>query len=90
MVEHLRQHDRAREYLSLVDEICQPLRMFLGLELVTGAVSFLFEQLQDPRAQPVQQTGVHAGVEDDVAVVVELTLFVQGHSILLIASTDRR
>ena len=74
-----RQHDRAGEDAPLVDEVRQPVGVLFLLEFEAGPVAFFLEELEDACPQPLQEVRAHAGLEDQISVLVELPPFLLGH-----------
>ena len=78
-LEQLRQHDRAPEHFSLVDQVGEAMRMFFGAELAAGAIAFLVVELSNPAAQLAEQPVAHEMFEENVALLVQLLLLSAGH-----------
>ena len=64
---------------ALVDEVRQPVGVLFLFEFEAGTVAFFLEELEDACPQPVQEISVHAGLEDQISVLVELPPFLLGH-----------
>jgi hypothetical protein len=79
--EQPRQNNRAAEHVAFVDEIGEPVRVFLGTELPSGALPFFIEDGQDPRSQRGEQIAIDQRFEHHVSMFVELPLFFGGHDV---------
>jgi hypothetical protein len=79
VVQQAGQNDGAGEDLAFVDQVREPVRVFFRPEFVAGALSLLSQQLEDARPQRIQEIAAHPAIEHDVAVLVEVPLFVLGH-----------
>ena len=72
-IEEFGEDNRPPEDLALVDEVRETASGCFGLELVTGAIAFLFEDVENPPPQLAEQTlarGEHEALEEHVTLLV--------------------